>query len=507
MVKLKAEEWWMDEALYDSWQFEEMIEQLEGYWFKDTCKTLGNQLRLVFWYTLYMFCIHDQISDTVVHFVHKKSSKYFTKATKITQGSLGVQIMDPYQMVELRYRILMALQQQQEKVINPFIIQYLQERSPKMPLIEFGARHLRCWIDLIIRFINVPMRIQATKEMHLGYPFRKTDASEHHVARLLYENGIFTRLFMFDKVGKTGAHRPIRCPLPEVISPYLLFYIKYCRTGDSSFVFVNPTGSTWKQASRDIKHYLESVLDIQADLLDPSGRFIHGSRSIMLANYALRVKFDPLRLQQFATLMRHSFGTMNAYYLLWTDWATAKIAMNDFNKAFGLSDSSPNLQDFSQFDVSFSYPKSVVEDMIASNLVSDTNSISNTQSSSHLDSNLQSSSSVPDTQSASLPESVSNNGVMRPSGNLTGSVSDGNGVMRPSGNKKRCEKCRGEMRIYGPYGKKKHPKQYCCYWYQCSICVPPHKEWIPFGFMTEYSCSRKSKYHDEIIQKIIKKQR
>jgi hypothetical protein len=283
---------------------------------------------------------------------------------------------------------------------------------------------------------------------------------------------------MFDKVGKTGAHRPIRCPLPEVISPYILFYIKYCRTGDSSFVFVNATGSTWKQASRDIKHYLESVLDIQADLLDPSGRFIHGSRSIMLANYALRVKFDPLRLQQFATLMRHSFGTMNAYYLLWTDWATAKIAMNDFNKAFGLADSSPNVQNFSQFDVSFSYPKSVVEDIILSSCsdMPSTNAISDTKSSS----------SVPDTRSTSL--SVKSASL-------------------PESNKKRCEKCRGEMRIYGPYGKKKHPKQYCCYWYQCSICVPPQKEWIPFGFMTEYSCSRKSKYHDEIIQKIIKKQR
>jgi hypothetical protein len=287
---------------------------------------------------------------------------------------------------------------------------------------------------------------------------------------------------MFDKVGKTGAHRPIRCPLPEVISPYLLFYIKYCRTGDSSLVFVNPTGSTWKQASRDIKHYLETVLDIQADLLDPSGRFIHGSRSIMLANYALRVKFDPLRLQQFATLMRHSFGTMNAYYLLWTDWATAKIAMNDFNKAFGLPDSSPNVQDFSPFDVSFSYPKSVVEYVISSNSVSDTKIYSDIQSSSLPDPVSEIQDSVSDMKSSSLPESVSNN-------------------------KKRCEKCRGEMRIYGPYGKKKHPKQYCCYWYQCSICVPPQKEWIPFGFMTEYSCSRKSKYHDEIIQKIIKRQR
>lgn len=221
-----------------------------------------------------------------------------------------------------------------------------------------------------------------------------------------------------------------------MIAPYLLFYIKYCRVGDSSLVFVNATGSAWKQASRDIKNYLQETLDIPADALDPSGRFIHGSRSIMLANYALRVKFDPLRLQQFATLMRHSFATMNSYYLLWTDWATAKIAMTDFNKAFGMPEQAPVSSDFSQFDVSFSVPPEVHE-----------------------------------TEKERVEEK-----------------------------KDRCEKCRGELRIYGPYGKKKHTKQYGCYWYQCTICIPIQKQWIPLGFMTDYSCSRKSTNHDEIVK-------
>ena len=214
---------------------------------------------------------------------------------------------------------------------------------------------------------------------------------------------------------------------------------------------MNPTGSAWKQASRDIKNYLQDTLDIQADALDPSGRFVHGSRSIMLANYALRINFDPLRLQQFATLMRHSLGTMNAFYLLWTDWTTAKIAMADFNKAFGLPEPTPITRDFSQFDVTFSYPKDVVE------------------------------TELEEAQKA-IPEEVSAEEVTKKS------------------NKKRCEKCHGELRIYGPYGKKANPKQYGCYWYQCISCIPIQKTWIPLGFMTEYSCSRKSKNHDEIIK-------
>ena len=103
MSRLKQEEMWVEEAVYDSWQFEEMVEQLENYW--NQAKTIGNQLRLLFWHVLYKFCVDPLLSDSVVHFLHKRSSKYFIKATKIVQGSLGVQIMDPYQRVELRYLI------------------------------------------------------------------------------------------------------------------------------------------------------------------------------------------------------------------------------------------------------------------------------------------------------------------------------------------------------------------------------------------------------------------
>ncbi len=220
---------------------------------------------------------------------------------------------------------------------------------------------------------------------------------------------------------------------------------------------MNATGSAWKQASRDIKNYLQDTLDIQADALDPSGRFVHGSRSIMLANYALRINFDPLRLQQFATLMRHSLGTMNAFYLLWTDWTTAKIAMADFNKAFGLPDSAPITRDFSQFDVVFTYPKDVVETEIEE----------------------EKEPKAPTTTEKEEKEEIDH-------------------VTKKS-NKKRCEKCNGELRIYGPYGKKSQPR-YGCYWYQCISCIPIQKTWIPLGFMTEYSCSRKSKNHDEIIK-------
>jgi hypothetical protein len=247
-------------------------------------------------------------------------------------------------------------------------------------------------------------------------------------------------------------------------------------------VFLNATGSAWKQASRDIKNYLQDTLGIPADVIDPSGRFVHGSRSIMLANYALRVRFDPLKLQQFATLMRHSFATMNSYYLLWTDWATAKIAMNDFNQAFGLPmDNTSIPTDFSQFDVQFSFPPEILENPESKPEIQ----VEKPETQEKIQADQQNQKSEkPDSKPEIQVEKSENQEKKRENNN--------------------CDRCGGVMRIYGPYGKRRHEKQYGCYWYQCVSCVPLQKKWIPLGFMTEYSNSRKSKKHETIIQFIKK---
>jgi hypothetical protein len=330
---------------------------------------------------------------------------------------------------------------------------------------------------------------------------------------------IFLFVCLLLTMHKKGAHRPIRCPLPGFITPYLLFYIKYCRPTEkeNSLVFLNATGSAWKQASRDIKMYMQDVLDIQVNALDPSGRFVHGSRSIMLANYALRVRFDPLKLQQFATLMRHSFATMNSYYLLWTDWATARLAMSDFNQAFGLSAPEEKPCDFSAFDVHFTFTQGIMEEKEVSPQI-ETLSCKPAVNSRSFE---EVTSSFEEVTSGSFEGVTSSCKPLVTSGSFEGVTSSCKPLVtsgsfeevtlsckpaetssckpavqeQKSGNG--CDKCGKVMTIYGPYGKRKHVKQYGCYWYECKDCEL--KKWIPLGYMTEYSHSRKSKNHDKIM--------
>jgi hypothetical protein len=265
--KLTELELWNESLINDEWKFEDMIDQIEDYLLQqpNQLKTIGNQLRLLFWYCLYLFSIHSDMSEESITFIHKRSAHYHVRATNSQEYSLGIQIMDPYQMVILRYELLTALKHQQKTFINPFIQKFISERPTQFDheLKEFGAKHLRCFIDLIIRFTNVPMRIQATKHLHLSHPFCQTSPDQPHVARLLFENFEFTRIFLFDKVGKTGAHRPIRCPIPSLVTPYLFFYIQYCRpntTSDRTETFINPNGGVWINASTDLKHYIKHTL-------------------------------------------------------------------------------------------------------------------------------------------------------------------------------------------------------------------------------------------------------
>jgi len=72
-----------------------------------------------------------------------------------------------------------------------------------------------------------------------------------------------------------------------------------------------------------------------------------------------------------------------------------------------------------------------------------------------------------------------------------------------------CPECQKPMSIYGPYGQKKHPKRYGCFWYQCPPCSQSklnknliHKVWIDLGFFTEQTETRKSANYEDIVNYI-----
>jgi hypothetical protein len=84
-----------------------------------------------------------------------------------------------------------------------------------------------------------------------------------------------------------------------------------------------------------VKEYLFKTLGIDPDVIEPNGRFVHGSRHIGLAVYALANQFDTEALRDLAYLMRHTSATAERYYSLWTTRQQNERAALRFSRSVG----------------------------------------------------------------------------------------------------------------------------------------------------------------------------
>ena len=100
---------------------------------------------------------------------------------------------------------------------------------------EFGDR-LRNWLELVIRFTNIPCRIQCSRELQMPDQDNMT-----YVAKLVIREGQYCRLINQDKTSST--HQPLVLPLGRTISAYLYFYITHCRTTTDQHSYVFSSGS------------------------------------------------------------------------------------------------------------------------------------------------------------------------------------------------------------------------------------------------------------------------
>jgi hypothetical protein len=133
-------------------------------------------------------------------------------------------------------------------------------------------------------------------------------------------------------------------PIGRSLSSYLYFYITYCRPEtDHSFVFCTRRGTQWSRPSRDLKQYMEHTLGIPVHDVDPTGRFIHGSRSIMMAVFAIGVDFDQQKMHGFARLMRHSSTTNERFYSMWQQRALSNQSIDVFSTLMDLDFDSTTL--------------------------------------------------------------------------------------------------------------------------------------------------------------------
>jgi hypothetical protein len=222
--------------------------------------------------------------------------------------------------------------EKQRTTIDPFITAFFTcpgSITPKA-LVDFGNQEMKCWIELVIRFTNTPLRIQVTTGL-VGPDAQHRD----FVSQLAIGAHSVQRIVQNDKL---GTHKQIvAVPLDDVASGYLLFYYTYCRPDPSSpYVFQSVQGHTWTRASRDLKAYLVQH-GIDCDAMCPNGRFIHVTRNIGIACFSVLCDFDIAKIRNYCTLLRHQLINPEHIYSPWMKVSQSQHAGNDLLQLRGLA--------------------------------------------------------------------------------------------------------------------------------------------------------------------------
>jgi hypothetical protein len=292
--------------------------------------SIANAYRYVLYYAHFMNMDEDileEITERVRHNQQMSTRNIFQRGT--------LDILDPNQLNQVRNEVVSALVIRQKTVIDPFIRDTLQfpENITKKSLVSFGCEELRCFIEIALRFCNVPSRMQVTQ-----YLLMPDTSRDRYVAKLTVGRRQYARVVYQDKVGKVT--QPIAIPCGPIISMYIFFYIRYCRveTDTCDHVFVTKTGALWRDATKSVKEYFASHLHLDISNLDKSGRIVHGARRVCLASYALRCNFNEEKLQHMACLMRHSLETARTYYNPWIQLHRARMAARVFADVMDLPD-------------------------------------------------------------------------------------------------------------------------------------------------------------------------
>ena len=302
-------------------------------------QTINNHVR----YLHFLLLFHQECMDSP--HVEANITDYLADLVQDTQSNTTrlhttlnvLKLEDPFALAHIRDTVVNALRKEQIEEINPYILSTLLVCDTPHTHVAFGMR-LRNWLELVIRFTNIPCRIQCTREMELS-----TSTSLIYVSKLVVRDGQYCRLINNDKSSKT--HQPLLLPLGRCLSIYLYIYLTYCRppTAQHSFVFCSSRGTQWARPSRDLKHYMEDVLGISVHDVDPTGRFIHGSRAIMMAVFAVRVDFDQQKMHGFARLLRHSSTTNERHYSMWQQKALSNQSIDVFARMMDLDFTSATM--------------------------------------------------------------------------------------------------------------------------------------------------------------------
>jgi hypothetical protein len=295
-----------------------------------TNQTLVLRLRYLLWYISYLLHSDPDIPDDVywltadaVHEIQRK-----TTVAIVNEGLLP--LLDPLPFVRVHEHMATILRKEQHDTLDPFILAFYQGCKTENECIQFGFHHLRCWLVVALRTWNVPCRIQI--DTNLEAP--TLEVRSKYVARLQPAGAyMYKRVINQDKVA--GFSEATEIPCDPVCSAYMHFYLTHCRPMPKGlYVFQNQNGNKWIRASRDIKVYLEER-GLQCRKICPNHRFVHFTRKVGLAVFALRHDLNEQKIREYAVLMRHSMETIQQHYATFLKYQMGKRATLSLQKICG----------------------------------------------------------------------------------------------------------------------------------------------------------------------------
>lgn len=449
----------------DPLQVEEVLES-HFVQLAETTKTItrAQRARYVRWLARYLYSV-GRTPLCVLEWTDQLVADLQRAGSRETVEREILAVHDPYYLNGIRSRVVNILREYQSQTLDPVLLRHYRTGVPSDELLDLGDG-MKCFLDLALRFTNVPLRVQCTASLVVPWFY-----GPDFVAKLVNRGDHMVRLVNRDKTASRGV---LPVPVPRLLSAYLMFYLKYCRVDPSSpMVFQTRRGKRWTRASRDIKRFL-SARGFDPLQVESNGRFVHGSRHVGLASFALAVDFATEPIRGFCTAMRTSLETAHRFYCPWLAQYQAQAALRHVLPKDEAGDGAqvPVLQ--------LRPPSRVLAAAMQADMLRD----------------LRETTWVPPVCTRVSRGTQTEHDTPGPCAAPGGTL--GHGAALPA-----CSRCQSRHVVCGPVANRRHAN-YGQYFTQCRACCPkrqpgPSSRWYPLGVVpSERSVSYRPRNMDEI---------
>ena len=294
-------------------------------------KTLNNSFRYLLLVTR-LLCTLQFASEAQLQLVETAVQETQRLTTTEMVNSSFMPVTDPLELFRLRNLIAERLCRMQKEEIDPFLAVFFSglNGGGAAAVQSFCFHKLQPFIEMGMRIWGVPTRIQVTQNLLLPSAHSKNRA---FVSKLVATASGFRVVIWNDKIATGKEHTSL--VVPSTLSQYLLFLIQHGRANpESPYVFQSKKGGFWKHASRDVRQFVHS-LGVDTDNVFRHSMFVHGTRNMGIATFAVMCKFDLHKLNNLAHLMRHQMATLQHVYSPWLSMRIGESANSEFHQTFG----------------------------------------------------------------------------------------------------------------------------------------------------------------------------